>query len=84
MLCMVSIARGTVLAVSGATHDAAGSNESSAALSLTAAFACTGTVAVRMAGTGVLSALALGGASATCSSSKGCMTVCAGGRSRHS
>ena len=42
-------------------------NSSSAVLSLSAAFACTGTVAVRVAGTGVLSALALGGASATCS-----------------
>ncbi len=43
---------------------------------LTAAFACTGTAAVRVAGTGALSALALGGAGGAAeSSSEGCWLV---------
>jgi hypothetical protein len=48
---------------------------SSVGPALTAAFACTGTAAVRVAGTGALSAPALGGAGAAESSSEGCWLV---------
>ena len=48
---------------------------SSVGPALTAAFACTGTAAVEVAGTDALSALALGGAGAAETSSNGCWLV---------
>ena len=51
---------------------------SSVGPALTAAFACTGTAAVEVAGTDALSALALGGAGAAETSSNGCcQSLCA-------
>jgi hypothetical protein len=82
------ISRRTILAVAGAAHgeqylqwqgqlmtQPAAMKSSSVGPALTAAFACTGTAAVGVAGTDALSAPALGGAGAAETSSNGCWLV---------